>query len=270
MFGFNLDIPLDTKIPRIDGWGNDYSFIKNQVGKVEPQIPITVVLPVYNRIDMLRRTIAMLTHQTYPLELIEVIIADDGSSDNPEQLIDEFNDYFEINYVRQRDEGYRLSHIRNLGVRSAKHDNVIILDCDMAPVPNLVKTYAEWLVLDYKVILIGHRRYVDANQVEPSDVLRTPSLMLDLPPVATKNKVMAKSPSKDWREPIYQETNMLIHSPHPFRTSSCGNVAFNRRIFKDAGDFDEAFTAWGAEDNEFGYRVWNAGYYFVPLVDALG
>ena len=63
---------------------------------------------------------------------------------------------------------------------------------------------------------------------------------------------------------------MLIHSPHPFRTSSCGNVAFNRRIFRDAGDFDEAFTAWGAEDNEFGYRVWNAGYYFVPLVDALG
>ena len=90
--------------------------------------------------------------------------------DSPEQLIDEFNDYFEINYVRQRDEGYRLSHIRNLGVRSAKHDNVIILDCDMAPVPNLVKTYAEWLVLDYKVILIGHRRYVDANQIEPFDV----------------------------------------------------------------------------------------------------
>ena len=43
---------------------------------------------------------------TYPLELIEIIIADDGSDDNPEQLIDEFKDYFEINYVRQRDEGY--------------------------------------------------------------------------------------------------------------------------------------------------------------------
>ena len=46
----------------------------------------------------------------------------------------------------------------------------------MAPVPNLVKTYAEWLVLDYKVILIGHRRYVDANQIEPFDVLSIFSL----------------------------------------------------------------------------------------------
>ena len=270
MENFNLNIPFDTKLPTIQGPGNNYAFIQKQVGTLEPNIPISVVLPVYNRIDMLRRTIAMLTHQTYPLELIEVIIADDGSDDNPEQLIDEFKDYFEINYVRQRDEGYRLSHIRNLGVRSARYDNVIILDCDMAPVPNLVRTYAEWLVLDYNVILIGHRRYVDANHIEPKDVIKNPTLMLDLPPVATKNKVMVKSPSKDWREPIYQETNMLLRSPHPFRTSSCGNVAFNRRIFKHAGDFDEAFTAWGAEDNEFGYRVWNAGYYFIPLLDALG
>lgn len=270
MNNFNLNIPFDTKLPSIQGCGNDYTFIQKQVGSVKPDIPISIVLPVYNRINMLRRTIAMLTHQTYPLELIEVIIADDGSDDNPEQLIDEFKEFFEINYVRQRDEGYRLSHIRNLGVRSARHENVIILDCDMAPVPNLVKTYAEWLILDYNVILIGHRRYVDANEINPKDVLKDPAFMLNLPPVATKNKVMVKSPSKDWREPIYQETNMLVNSPHPFRTSSCGNVAFNRRIFKKAGDFDEAFTAWGAEDNEFGYRVWNAGYYFIPLIDALG
>ncbi len=40
--------------------------------------------------------------------------------------------------------------------------------------------------------------------------------------------------------------------------------------FSDAGPFDESFTAWGAEDNEFGYRVMNAGYYFIPVLDALG
>ena len=49
---------------------------------------------------------------------MEVIIADDGSSDHPEQLILEFEDYFDVNYVRQKDLGYRLSHVRNLGVRA--------------------------------------------------------------------------------------------------------------------------------------------------------
>ena len=265
-----MSLPEGMELPPVRGPGNDYTFIENRVGSIEPNLPISVVLPVYDRIDMLRRTMAMLTHQTYPLELLEVVIADDGSSDHPEQLIDEFSSYFEVNYVRQQDLGYRLSHVRNLGVRAARHDHIIILDCDMAPVPNLVRRFAEWLVLDEKLLLIGHRRYVDANNVPPSAVLDDPRAMLDLPNVETKNAVMKKSPSSDWREPIYDESNMLKESPHPFRCSSCGNVAFHRRIFDDAGPFDESFTAWGAEDNEFGYRVWNAGYYFVPLLDALG
>jgi len=262
--------PDGLVLPKIEGAGNDYSFLEMMLDDNFQPIPISIVIPVYNRIDMLRRTIAMLTHQSYPLHLLEIIIADDGSDDNPEQLIDEFKEFFDINYVRQRDEGYRLSHIRNLGVRSARYENIIILDCDMAPTPNLVRVFAKWLALDKKVILIGHRRYVDANSIPPQEVMNSPAVMLELPPVATKNAVMKQSPSKDWRESIYLETNNLKDSPHPFRASSCGNVAFHRRVFQHAGEFDESFTAWGAEDNEFGYRVFNQGYYFVPLLDAIG
>lgn len=270
MTSYGDRLPQGMVLPFIDGKGNDFSFLEAKAIASNPKIPISIVLPVYNRIDMLRRTMAMLTHQTYPLDLMEVIIADDGSSDHPEQLILEFEDYFDVNYVRQKDLGYRLSHVRNLGVRAAKHDNIIILDCDMAPVPNLVELFAKWLCLDEKLLLIGHRRYVDANDIPVEDVLKSPSVMLELPPVATKNAVMKQSPSKDWREAIYSETNNLKSSPHPFRASSCGNVGFHRRIFSDAGPFDESFTAWGAEDNEFGYRVMNAGYYFIPVLDALG
>jgi chondroitin synthase len=270
MSTYGTAFPDALQLPPIEGCANDYTFLEEKIGTITPNIPISIILPVYNRIDMLRRTMAMLAHQTYPLNLMEIIIADDGSNDNPEQLIDEFKPYFEVNYVRQRDEGYRLSHIRNLGIRSARYDNVIILDCDMAPVPTLVETFAKWLVFDEKVILIGHRRYVDANDISPKDVLKDPSCMLKLPPVATQNAVMKQSPTKDWREPIYESTNLLKNSPNPFRASSCGNVAFHRRLFGEAGNFDESFTAWGAEDNEFGYRVWNAGYYFIPLLDALG
>ena len=263
-------LPDGLVLPEIEGAGNDYSFMEKMLDDNFQPLPISIVIPVYNRIDMLRRTIAMLTHQSYPLHLLEIIIADDGSDDNPEQLIEEFKEFFDVNYVRQKDEGYRLSHVRNLGVRSARYENIIILDCDMAPTPNLVRIFAKWLALDKKVILIGHRRYVDANNIDPQEVMKSPAVMLELPPVATKNAVMKQSPSKDWRESIYLETNNLKDSPHPFRASSCGNVAFHRRVFQHAGEFDESFTAWGAEDNEFGYRVFNQGYYFVPLLDAIG
>ena len=132
---YGAALPQGLNLPPVDRNANDYSRIESMVGSVEPTLPISVVLPVYNRIDMLRRTMAMLTHQTYPLHLMEVIIADDGSNDQPEQLIEEFSEFFEVNYVRQRDLGYRLSHVRNLGVRSARHDHIIILDCEWRQFP---------------------------------------------------------------------------------------------------------------------------------------
>ena len=118
MTSYGDRLPHGMVLPVIDGKGNDYSFLEAKALASNPKIPISIVLPVYNRIDMLRRTMAMLTHQTYPLDLMEVIIADDGSSDHPEQLILEFEDYFDVNYVRQKDLGYRLSHVRNLAFDS--------------------------------------------------------------------------------------------------------------------------------------------------------
>ena len=252
------------------GFGNDYSFLEDAHSKNQPDAHVSIVIPVYNRIEMLRRTIGMLTHSTYPLELIEVVIADDGSSDNPEQLVNEFSQFFEVNYVKQIDEGYQLSRVRNLGIRSARHDYIIILDCDMAPVPSLVEDQMKWMTLNRKVITLGHRRYVDANDIEISSVMESPQCMLDLPSVITKNKVMGNSPAVDWRESIYEETDMLKQSTEPFRVSSCGNVGFHRSVMNDAGWFDEKFTAWGSEDNEWGYRVMNQGFWFIPVLSAIG
>ena len=131
-------------IPPIIGLGNDWSLFEYEVEKRfggfkkdEYSMSVSVVIPVYNRKEKLAKTIAGLTQQTYPLELIEVVIADDGSSDNPDELIELFSKHFEIKYIRQDDEGYRLSEIRNKGVEAAIHEQIIILDCDMLPLPTL-------------------------------------------------------------------------------------------------------------------------------------
>ena len=96
-------------IPPILGLGNDYTFIeniKNQAwadeSKVKRELPVSIVIPVYNRKEILAKTLAGIVHQTYPLDLIEVIIADDGSSDCPNELVSEFEKYFDIKYVYQK------------------------------------------------------------------------------------------------------------------------------------------------------------------------
>ena len=160
---------------------------------------------------------------------MEVIIADDGSNDQPEQLIEEF-EFFEVNYVRQRDLGYRLSHVRNLGVRSARHDHIIILDCDMAPVPDLVRIYASWLALDEKVLLIGHRRYVDANDIPPESVLADPRVMLELPNVETCGH--EKIPKQGLARAHLCRNGHAQTGRTSIRGFFRSSIAFHRRIFQ--------------------------------------
>ena len=68
---------------------------------------ISIVIPVYNRPKMLARTLWMITHQTYPLDLIEVVIADDGSSEDILSVIEKFRGRLTITYTNQEDQGYR-------------------------------------------------------------------------------------------------------------------------------------------------------------------
>ena len=262
-------------IPPIIGLGNDWSLFEYEVGKrFEGQIPetytmpVSVVIPVYNRKEKLSKTLAALTHQTYPLDLMEIIIADDGSSDHPEELIDSFSKYFPLHYIRQEDEGYRLSEIRNKGVEASNHDQIIILDCDMLPLPTLVESYMKYAHISPKAVLIGGRRYVNTDNITFTDILEDINSAISLPSLRTDTGQVPTNdlpPSEDWRYKIYRSTNNLKDSKYPFRAFCGGNVCFHKSLIDTIGGFDEDFAAWGAEDTEFGYRVYNHGFWLIPV-----
>ena len=127
--------------------------------------PVSIIIPVYNRLEKLGKTIAALTHSTYPLDLIEVVIADDGSADNPEQLVDRFSSFFPVKYVAQSDKGFRAARIRNKGVAIASHEDLIFLDCDMLPEPTLVEAFMKYLHVSDRLVLLGGRRYVNKRSL---------------------------------------------------------------------------------------------------------
>ena len=69
---------------------------------------------------------------------------------------------------------------------------------------------------------------------------------------------------------MYRQTDNLRFERYPFRAVCGGNIGFHKSLFMRAGEFDEAFRAWGKEDTEWGFRVWNRGDYIVPLYEACG
>ena len=85
----------------VDGRGNDYRKIKVTAENIRrekrvPSLPISIVIPVYNRKERLAKTLAGLVNQSYPNHLMEVIVADDGSSDGVEEVIRFFESHLKI------------------------------------------------------------------------------------------------------------------------------------------------------------------------------
>jgi len=84
---------------------------------------ISVVIPTYNRYKLLKRAITSVKNQTY--KSFEIIVVDDGSSDNTKYIQEDFED---IKYIYQTNKG--VSSARNIGVREAKYEWIAFLDSD--------------------------------------------------------------------------------------------------------------------------------------------
>lgn len=86
---------------------------------------ISVIIPSYNRYELLKRAVASVFAQTYlPFE---VIVVDDGSDDATSHIQ---NDFPTIKYIYQKNSG--VSMARNLGIKYAKGEWIAFLDSDDA------------------------------------------------------------------------------------------------------------------------------------------
>ncbi len=86
---------------------------------------ISIITPTYNRAHLLPRMVKSVLNQTY--SNWELIIVDDGSTDNTKQIVEEFKDP-RINYYYTINSGAADS--RNTGVELAKNNYIVFLDSD--------------------------------------------------------------------------------------------------------------------------------------------
>ncbi|WP_024460064.1 glycosyltransferase [Marinimicrobium sp. LS-A18] len=265
------DWPEDLKLAPLPESTNDFEWYKQYrySGRQSPvvNVGLSVVVPTFNRSRILDVTLACLVKQRTEFNY-EVIVADDGSNEDLTPLIRRYESLLDIKYVRQRDYGYQLCAVRNLGLRTAKYPFVSILDCDMAPGQSWVQSYVQALIECEDVALIGPRKYVDTHGISGRQVLENSGMVERLPEVRTNNDVGNKingEISVDWRLEHFHKTDNLRLCDTPFRFFSGGNVAFSKKWLEIAGWFDEEFTHWGGEDNEFGYRLYRSGCFFKAL-----
>ena len=86
---------------------------------------VSVIIPTYNRALILKETIQSVLEQTY--ERLELIVIDDGSTDDTQAVVDGFKDE-RIIYIKQEHKG--LPSARNKGIENAKGEYIAFLDSD--------------------------------------------------------------------------------------------------------------------------------------------
>ncbi|HBG61316.1 MAG: hypothetical protein A2Y03_00140 [Omnitrophica WOR_2 bacterium GWF2_38_59] len=100
---------------------------------------VSVVIPTYNRASMLKRAVESLLKQEH--RNIEIIIVDDGSEDDTENVIAEIDDT-RIQYIKS--EGNNgVSFVRNVGLRHATGEYIAFLDSDDVFFSNKIKEQVE-------------------------------------------------------------------------------------------------------------------------------
>lgn len=87
---------------------------------------VTVIIPTYNRGHVIRRALHSVLHQTY--QSLEVIVVDDGSTDNTEAIVASFNDP-RILYIRHETK-QGAAAARNTGIEAASADFIAFQDSD--------------------------------------------------------------------------------------------------------------------------------------------
>ena len=89
---------------------------------------VSIIVPVYNTANKLEKCLESLVNQT--MQDIEIVIVNDGSTDNSEKIIMEYQDKYPniIKYYKKENTG--VSDTRNYGLNVAKSEYIMYIDSD--------------------------------------------------------------------------------------------------------------------------------------------
>ncbi|WP_226664756.1 glycosyltransferase [Microbulbifer aggregans] len=222
---------------------------------------ISVVVPTYNSVDLLEQTLQGFSRQSVSRDQFEVIVVDDGSTDDTKSLVDEYSRTLDISYHYQEDLGYRLSAARNVGINFAKYPVTLIFDCGMLPSKFLLEQHIKMHAGGEDIVLVGLSYGVEEFSMDNSRALQ--DTISYLPYHSLFYELNKFEKFYDCRYDYCRSVNFDI-SKNPAAWVMCwgGHMSSRTEVFRRVGGFDEWFTSWGGEDVEIAIRLYKLGCQF--------
>lgn len=218
---------------------------------------LSVVIPTYNRCDLLRKNLTQLADQTLSPAEFEVVVADDGSTDATPDVVESFRDRLSLKYHVQEDRGFRAGQARNGGARLADGPLLVFLDTGTFVGRNFLRAHLDaHRDAPGRSAVLGYTYGYDPDGVDAGMADRLARL--------TPDELVARdgqNPTlRDVRHPMFAACDFdPTRLGVPWQVFLTLNCSVRADDFAAVGGFDEAFDGWGFEDCELGYRLHHAG-----------
>lgn len=211
---------------------------------------VSVIIPTHNRKKILKKCLNSLFNQTYNQFEYEIIVIDDGSTDDTEEAVKSMvsETPCELKYFRQEKKGPAAA--RNVGIRNAEGKIILFIGDDIIATPTLLEGHIKW-----------HLQHPEDNVAVLGYVTWSPEIEI--------------TPFMKWLEnggPQFHfwqiKDEVEIDTQKYFYTS---NISVKRKfLLEKNGFFDEEFPYAAYEDVELGYRLKKRGMVLKFNKEAVG
>ena len=208
---------------------------------------VSVIITTYNRPDALLLVLQSIESQTKLPE--EVIIADDGSDDNTEKLITDYQESSSLSIIHswQEDKGFRLAKSRNKAIAISNFEYIVLVDGDVILHPKFIQDHLDkaepgYFVQGARVLLTQNRTRQALNN-------------------STGNFSFLSRGIRNRKNAIHSTyfSKLLSKKKNHIQGIKTCNMSFYKEDCLNINGFNNDFEGWGREDSEFAVRLLNSG-----------
>ncbi len=244
--------------PRVRG--NDWPGLSPAtLGEWAPTLSVSIVIPAYGAARTLPYTLAALALQSYPDDLLEVVVVDDGT-EPPLELPERRPTNTRI--VRTT-ESWGRAHACHTGALASSGRIIHWLDADMLPHRDEVEAQLRWHHLVDHAVVMGHKLFVDVS--DEAGGLPDLEDTLDAVAAGRATGLFADrwTSGHEWVEEHIGKTQGLTHNPtRSYLVHTGASASVPRDLYDESGGMAADLKL--GEDVELGYRLAQQGALFVP------
>lgn len=206
--------------------------------------PVSVMIPARNEGLVIERTLQKVTDLDYPRDFLEVVIINDGSTDDTASIVEKMaqqDDRIKLVNLPVGETGHGKAYALNAGLRHCSHDIIAIYDADNRPQSDSLKILVPHLLKnDSTAAAIGKFRTINRHANWLTRFINIETLAFQ------------------W---ILQAGRFHIHKVALLPGT---NYVIRRSVLDQCGGWDEKAIT---EDTELSVRIYENGYHikFVPL-----